>query len=68
MRCVSILSYTVPLYGNHHIFPYGEMLVEHQGEEKVVKFSDFSITFNRKRFFFRNVGDLYHPKFEFCED
>ena len=41
MRCVSILSYTVPLYGNHHIFPYGEMLVEHQGEEKVVKFSDF---------------------------
>ena len=72
MRCVKILSYTIPMYGNKHAIPYGKMLVEHEGKEKTVPFGGFDmgaglqfITFERKIFFFRNVGGLYSPRFVF---
>lgn len=75
MRCMKILSYTIPMYGNKRNTPYGKMLVEHEGEQKVVPFGDFDmstglsyITFNRKRYYFRNVGSLYSPKFVFEEE
>ena len=69
MRCVKILSYTIPMYGNKHAIPYGKMLVEHEGKEKTVPFGGFDmgaglqfITFERKRFFFRNVGGRSSPR------
>ena len=33
MEVKKILSYTIPLYGNRRIFPYGRMRVEHEGKE-----------------------------------
>lgn len=71
MRVKKILSYTIPLYGNRRIFPYGRMRVEHEGKEYLVRFGDiddqgrFYITAARRRFYFRNTGSLYSPRFEF---
>lgn len=71
MHCVKLLSYTIPMFGNSRIFPYGKMLVEHNGEQKIVKFGKVtadgksSITFKRKQYYFRNEGSLYNPKFVF---
>lgn len=71
MECIEILSYTIPLYGNRRIFPYGRMKIEHEGEETVVRFGEvdseglYYITYNRKKYRFRNVGSLYNPVFEF---
>lgn len=71
MEVKKILSYTIPLYGNRRIFPYGRMRVEHEGKEYVARFGDtddqgrFYITAARRRFYFRNTGSLYAPRFEF---
>ena len=71
MSCIKILSYIIPYFGNRRILPYGKMEVEYNGERKTVKFGDvdscgtFFIVFNRKRFYFRNVGGLYSPIFQF---
>lgn len=70
MRCVKLLSYIIPMHGNKHVNPYGKMLVEHEGEQKTVKFGDLEagrpyIVFNRKRYYFQNEGGLYNPKFVF---
>lgn len=71
MECIEILSYTIPLYGNRRIFPYGRVKIEHEGEETVVRFGEvdseglYYITYNRKKYRFRNVGSLYDPVFEF---
>lgn len=71
MHCVKLLSYTIPMYGNSRIFPYGKMLVEHDGEQKAVRFGEiaangrFFIAFKLKRYYFHNVGSLYNPKFVF---
>lgn len=71
MKCVEILSYTIPLCGNRRIFPYGRMRIEHNGEETVVRFGEVDpegfnyITFNRKKYRFCNAGSLYNPVFEF---
>ena len=47
------------------------MRIEHNGEETVVRFGEVDpegfnyITFNRKKYRFRNAGSLYNPVFEF---
>lgn len=68
MHCLKILSYTIPMFGNKRVLPYGKMLVEHEGEQKVVAFGGQEagrpyILFNRKRYYFQNDGSLYNPKF-----
>lgn len=71
MECVKILSYTIPMFGNRRSWLYGKLLVKHNSKEKVVRFGKTDevgrnyITFNRKRYYFRNVGDLYSPKIVF---
>lgn len=70
MRCVEIRDYTIPMFGNKRAFPYGKMLVEHEGRQKVVAFGDLEagrpyIVFDRKRYYFQNEGSLYNPKFVF---
>lgn len=73
MEVKKILSYTIPLYGNRRIFPYGRMRVEHEGKEYVVRFGDiddqgrYYITASRRRFYFRNTGSLHAPRFEFYD-
>ena len=47
------------------------MVVEHNGETRTVRFGERDglgrryITFNRKRYYFHNKGDLYSPVFVF---
>ena len=71
MRCVKLLDYTIPMFGNKRSTTYGNMLVEHEGIQKVVRFGVVDgqgrnyIVFNRKRYFFRNTGSLYAPTFVF---
>lgn len=74
MRCMKILSYTIPTAGNKRSLPYGTMKVEHEGKTKTVPFGNIDglgrnfITFQRKRYYFKNTGGLYDPKFEFDEN
>ena len=74
MRCVKLLSNTITMFGNSHIFPYGKMLVEHNGEQKVVRFGEinadgkFCVTFKRKRYYFHNAGSLYNANFVFDDE
>ena len=71
MRFVSIESYMIPTFGNCRTEPYGRMVVEHNGETRTVRFGERDglgrryITFNRKRYYFHNKGDLYSPVFVF---
>lgn len=64
MEIKEIIRYTIPLYGNKHIFPYGKILVTDGKTEKIVRFEDYSFCFNRKRCYIRNTGTLYSPQFE----
>ena len=80
LKVVRLIGYKIPLYGNKRIHPYGHMIVTDGVTEKYVSFGyrkdkrgfqlpphrDY-ITFNRKRYGFRNVGSLYYPKMEITE-
>lgn len=69
IKILKIIDYTIPMYGNKRIFPYGYIEVSNGTDTKVVKFDKdnkwlrFSFTFNRKRYFMENIGGLYNPKF-----
>lgn len=68
IEILRIVDYTIPMYGNKRIFPYGKVEVSNGTDIKVVKFEgdNFckpSFTFNRKRYFMENIGSLYNPNF-----
>lgn len=71
MRCMKILDYNVPPTGSGKQTPYGTMKIEHAGKTKTVPFGSTDglgrnfVTFLRRRYYFRNVGTLQDPKFEF---
>lgn len=80
LKVVKLLSYTIPLYGNKRIHPYGHMIVSDGITRKRVSFgcrmdrNGFQLpqhrdyfTFNRKRYAYKNIGSLYYPKFEITE-
>lgn len=60
-------NYTVPYYGNKRIMPYGDLVISDGENRKTCKILDDGgkqyITFNHKRYYVRNVGSLYSPKF-----
>lgn len=68
MRIVEIKSWTVPMYGSSHIVPYGLAIVEHNGVQKTVRLGRVDqtgltyLTFNRRRYHYKNDGSLYNPK------
>ena len=74
MQVVRLDSYVIPPYGNRHTEPYGRMQVEHNGKRKTVRFGERDsfgrsfIVFDRKRYFFRNEGSLYAPRFVFLSE
>ena len=80
LKVVRLIGYKIPLYGNKRIHPYGHMIVTDGTTEKRVSFgyrtdkrglqippSQDYITFNRKRYAYKNIGSLYHPKMELTE-
>ena len=60
-------NYTIPYYGNKRSMPYGDLVVSDGKNRKTCKILDDGekqyITFNRKRYYVRNVGSLYSPQF-----
>lgn len=80
LNVIKILDFTIPLYGNKRIHPYGHMIVSDGITSKRVPFgyktdrNGFQVpphhdyfTFNRKRYGYKNVGSLYYPKMEIKE-
>lgn len=66
-----IINYTIPLFGNRRIFPYGKLLVSNGTTERIKPIKDDGgqqyITFNRKRYYVNNIGSLYSPNFVFVD-
>lgn len=62
-----ITNYTIPLFGNKRIFPYGDLIVSDDKNQKTCKIKDEGanqyFTFNRKRYYVRNARSLYSPRF-----
>lgn len=69
-----LINYTIPLYGNERILPYGTLRVYDDiiGNRKDVQIKEEGskqyFTFNRKRYYVRNIGTLHFPKFEIVEN
>lgn len=67
IKILGLRNYTIPLYGNKRIFPYGDLIVTDGEHKKVVRIledgSKQYITFKRKRYYVRNAGGCYSPKF-----
>lgn len=67
MKFIKLVDYTIPMFGNKRLLPYGRMVVEQDGVRKTVRFGEFDvfggayITFNRRRYYYENRGDLYNP-------
>ena len=60
-------NYVIPYYGNKRIQPYGDLVVTDGECQKIVKIKDDGekqyFTFNWRKYYVRNVGSLYNPKF-----
>lgn len=67
IKIIELQNYTVPYFGNKRIQPYGDLVVSDGITQKTVKIMDDGdkqyIIFNRKRYYVRNAGTLYRPKF-----
>lgn len=61
-------SITYPMYGNKHNYPYGKLYVTDGTDSKWVELKEDSykgnyITFNRKRYYVKDIGRYAMPKF-----
>lgn len=67
VKIEELKGYTIPCYGNRRIQPYGDLVISDGESRKTVKIKDEGakqyFTFNRKRYYIRNAGSLYSPKF-----
>ena len=67
----NIIKFTIPMFGNKHSSPYFTLEVSNGDATKIVKSKEDSLgtffTFNRKRYYFNNIGSLYNPKLEIKE-
>lgn len=63
-----ICDYTIPMFGNKRVLPYAKLLVSDGITEKLRPIIDDGgrqyITFNRKRYYIKNAGNLYSPHME----
>lgn len=68
LRIVKLIDYTIPLYDNKRINPYGKLMVTDDELGKIVdikideNFNNY-FTFKRKRYYIENIGSLYYPKY-----
>jgi len=67
IKILELKNYTIPYCGNKRIQPYGDLVVTDGTHKKTAKIMDDGIkqyiTFNRKRYYVRNAGKLYSPKY-----
>lgn len=67
IKIEALKNYTIPYYENKRIQPYGDLVISDGECRKTCKIQDDGakqyITFNRKRYYVRNAGTLYIPKF-----
>lgn len=67
IKIEALKNYTIPYYGNKRIQPYGDLVISDGESRKTYKIQEDRvkqyITFNRKRYYVRNAGRLYNPKF-----
>lgn len=67
IKIEALKNYTIPYCGNKRIQPYGDLVISDGENRKTCKIQDDGakqyITFNRKRYYVRNAGRLYSPKF-----
>ncbi|MBQ3543488.1 MAG: hypothetical protein IJA34_00625 [Lachnospiraceae bacterium] len=67
IKIEALKNYIVPFCGNKRILPYGDLIISDGESRKTVKIKDEGekqyITFNRKKYYVRNAGSLYSPKF-----
>ena len=61
-----IRSWTIPMFGNSHMFPYGVLVVSDGETTKECRTQENQchtyITFKRKRYIVVNSGQLYFPR------
>lgn len=66
IKILGLRNYTIP-YGGKRIFPYGDLVISDGENRKICKIQDEGakqyVTFNRKRYYVRNAGSLYGPRF-----
>lgn len=66
-----VIDWTIPLYGNKRLFPYGTLKISDGKTKKVVKTKEEGgktfFTFQRKRYLIKNIGSLYSPNLQVCE-
>lgn len=71
MKIIELRSYTIPMFGNEHVQPYGKLVVSDDSGRvvtaKIMEDKDGNqyITVNKKRYCVRNAGTLYNPQFVF---
>ena len=60
-------GYTIPFLGNKRVLPYGDLVVSDGKNRKTCKIQDEGakqyISFDRKKYYVRNAGSLYHPRY-----
>lgn len=63
-----LIGYTIPLYGNKRLLPYGSLIVADGTDKKTVRIMEERgrqyFTFKRKRYYIQNIGSLYSPNFQ----
>lgn len=64
---VELRGYTIPMFGNKRLLPYGSLVVTDGQDTKTVVIKEDGakqyFTFKRKRYYVKNEGSLYTPKF-----
>ena len=67
IKIEALKNYTIPYCGNKRIQPYGDLVISDSENRKTCKIQDDGakqyITLNRKRYYVRNAGRFYSPKF-----
>lgn len=67
IKIEALKNYTIPYCGNKRIQPYGDLVISDGENRKTCKIQDDGakqyITLKRKRYYVRNAGRLYSPKF-----
>lgn len=63
LKIIEIIKYTIPLYGNKQINPYGKIIISDGDILKIVKFENYSFNYKRKKYYIENINSLYNPIF-----
>ena len=67
IKIEELKNYTIPYCGNKRIQPYGDLVISDGESRKTCKIQDDGakqyFTFNRNRYYVRNAGTLYSPRF-----